>query len=69
MVSNHKEIDFEIARLQNHLAEAIKANRELVASLRALQAECVINDASSVIDSDAFFESRALVHKLTIGRG
>ena len=62
---NINEAEFELERRQSALLEAQRLKVELISALRNLQMECVNRD-SSVCDSDAFHESRSLIHKLTM---
>jgi hypothetical protein len=66
MNMNHKEIDFELNRQSKKIGELLKDKRDLMDALRILQSECVNQDASGVVDSDAFCHSRSLLTKMMI---
>ncbi len=66
MSYNWKEAEFKISK-KTELIQKLKVDKEhLIKSLRALQRACIDNDAGSVIDSDAFHESRQLLHKFNM---
>lgn len=63
---NWKEVEFELERKTNMIKSLLDDRKQLIKSLRALQSDCVNKDASSVIDGDAFIESRCLLTKMNV---
>ncbi len=63
---NWKEVEFELDRKSKLIQDLLNDRKELIKAMRLLHSDCVNKDASSVIDGDAFIESRLLLTKMNV---